>query len=276
MVELLTVVAIIAMLVGLLIPSMRMVRNMAKNTKQKAEFATIDMALIAFKSDQGDYPESGWIAEPSGDYCGAQKLAEGLLGWDLMGFHPDSAWRADGLDRNGGWWTYDPDRKRDDNHDRVPDTLLERRGLYLELGTASAFKLGDLYGFGNTGPLAPNTYVLCDVFGVKKITLNSGETVMAGSPILYHRANTSSKTMINDNWDSQIYSLYDNIPLLERGRIKDGRVHRLSDPTVFYGIEGGLLDPKVNIPWPYRPDSYILISAGADGLYGTRDDVHNF
>ena len=26
----------------------------------------------------------------------------------------------------------------------------------------------------------------------------------------------------------------------------------------------------------YRPDSYILISAGADGFYGTSDDIHNF
>ena len=27
---------------------------------------------------------------------------------------------------------------------------------------------------------------------------------------------------------------------------------------------------------PYRSDSYILLSAGFDGEYGTRDDVYNF
>ena len=27
---------------------------------------------------------------------------------------------------------------------------------------------------------------------------------------------------------------------------------------------------------PYRMDSYILMSAGFDGLYGTRDDIFNF
>jgi hypothetical protein len=27
---------------------------------------------------------------------------------------------------------------------------------------------------------------------------------------------------------------------------------------------------------PYRADSYILISAGRDGLYGTADDIVNF
>jgi hypothetical protein len=29
-------------------------------------------------------------------------------------------------------------------------------------------------------------------------------------------------------------------------------------------------------PWPHRPDSYLLISAGADGIYGTNDDIRNF
>ncbi len=27
---------------------------------------------------------------------------------------------------------------------------------------------------------------------------------------------------------------------------------------------------------PYRSDSFILLSAGFDGEYGTRDDVYNF
>jgi hypothetical protein len=31
-----------------------------------------------------------------------------------------------------------------------------------------------------------------------------------------------------------------------------------------------------SLPRPYRRDSYILISAGYDGLYGTADDVLNF
>lgn len=28
--------------------------------------------------------------------------------------------------------------------------------------------------------------------------------------------------------------------------------------------------------WPYKPDSYLLISAGEDGVYGTMDDLTNF
>jgi hypothetical protein len=28
--------------------------------------------------------------------------------------------------------------------------------------------------------------------------------------------------------------------------------------------------------WPYRADSFLLISAGEDALYGTGDDLTNF
>jgi hypothetical protein len=35
-------------------------------------------------------------------------------------------------------------------------------------------------------------------------------------------------------------------------------------------------DPTVDIKRPYRAQSYILISAGKDGLYGTSDDITNF
>ena len=34
--------------------------------------------------------------------------------------------------------------------------------------------------------------------------------------------------------------------------------------------------PNVTGGWPHRSDSYILISAGVDGEYGTGDDITNF
>jgi len=85
LVELLTVLVIIAMLVGLLVPSLSAVRRIAKETKQKAHLAAIDTALTAFRNDYGDYPPSdltrdGVYSLTEGDYCSAQKLAEALLG----------------------------------------------------------------------------------------------------------------------------------------------------------------------------------------------------
>jgi len=259
-VELLTAVAIIAMLVALLIPALSMVRKIAKETAQKAQFTTIDLALTAFKNDDGDYPPS----DNPGDYCGAQKLAEALLGWDLMGFHPDTDWDAAGT-------AYEPPTPSVAN-------LKERRGPYIELATTNAFKLDDL--FDDTTPLEKDTFVICDVFGVKKITINE-KTFKAGSPILYYKANTSSKKMTGLQ-PNRIYSSFNNLALLKLNRMTDNKPHPLGDGIgdYFYDEDYKIIDPKIldatEKKWPYRPDSYILISAGADGLYGTSDDICNF
>jgi type II secretory pathway pseudopilin PulG len=294
--ELLTAVAIIALLIGLLLPALTYVRNTAKGTMQKAQINTIELALTTFRNDYGDYPPSDnyshYITPIQRDYCGAQKLAEALLGWDLLGFHPKSAWRADGYDESGGAGTYDPQKTREVDGDGVLDTLNERKGPYLELANANAFRLGiSPLGDGlfvstthEGETLAPYAYVLCDVFAVKKITLANGTTVKAGTPILYYKANTSSK-QISDGipdpakYPDYIYNYYDNGLLLDLGKVKDGTEHKLGTGDYFYSTDGGVFDPKVTtatFAWPYRPDSYILISAGADGEYGTADDVTNF
>ena len=297
-VEILTVVTIIAILLGVLIPALSMVRNFAKETKQKAQIAGIELALLAFRNDYGDYPPSDNNLLTSPNYCGAQKLAEALLGWDLMGFHPKSAWRADGYDGPVlGPWTYDPDPKtRDNNGDGFWDTFDEREGPYLELATANAYQLGTTIGpptryglYDIPDRLASDTYVLCDSFSVKNITITTGpggKTVIlkAGTPILYYRANTSSKYEVGVGfWDLQVYNMRDNTPLVEAlPSIKDDTVnHPLGDSTNNYETWcNTIIDPQVKAAtgrdWPYNPDSYILISAGMDGLYGTEDDITNF
>ena len=86
------------------------------------------------------------------------------------------------------------------------------------------------------------------------------------------------------NFAANIYNVQDNGILVALGKVKDGSPHRLDinlNPGVFYSSDGGVIDPKVPAPagmvgWPYMPDSYILISAGADGEYGTGDDITNF
>jgi len=289
-VELLTVIGIMAMLVALLIPAVTAVKNTAKGVKQKAQFASIEMGLTTFRNDYGDYPPSNWWdpAPPFGtqrDYCGAQKLAEALVGWDLMGFHPKSDFRANGYN-DAGVFVYNP-------NDAV--LMAQRKGPYLELATASVFRLGDISPdkpglFIDTAPLAADTFVLCDVFSVKKITfrkpgISETTTQYAGTPILYYRANTSSKSIVPTgspaNYQDQIYNPRDNFPLISLGKLADWdkpsaarRRHVLEDFNFFYEY---IRDPKITArPWPYRPDSYILISAGPDGAYGTADDICNF
>lgn len=261
-VELLTVLAIIAILMGVFVPTLNLVRNTAKEAKQKAQLATINMALISFKGDYGDYPPSGIGSEVPFDYCGTQKLTEALLGWDLLGFHSGSNWKSDGS-------VYKPSK----------DNLSKRIGPYLELSTTNTFKLSDLFAsYGNGAwELASETYVLCDSFGIKSVSYT---TAKAGTPILYYKANPSSKVHNTGVIGDRIYNVFDNKTLMEL-KIKDpDRLHPLADDdgsfsfTYFYDY---ITDPKVTaIDWPYRPDSYILISAGVDGLYGTSDDICNF
>jgi type II secretory pathway pseudopilin PulG len=297
-IEILVVVGIIALLVGMLLPAVHTVQKMAKETKQRAQFTAIEFGLAAFKNDYGDYPPSDWLSSTSppavpGNYCGAQKLAEALLGWDLLGFHPDSAWRADGLDRMGGPTTYAPPNPG-------PASLDKRRDRYVELGAVNAFLLGEsapgardgLFmdtnaGMGR-GSLEPRTYVLCDVFGVRErqVMLSNGEIVAPGTPILYYKANPASQVFDAAAPEQSIYNARDNAPLVGLGRLADAakmgtkRLHPLAaevDAPGFQHFYAYIRDPKVLArPWPYRPDSYFLISAGADGLYGTDDDIRNF
>jgi len=190
------------------------------------------------------------------NYTGAQKLAEALLGRDLLGFHPQSNWSAT------------------DDTFYIAGTLDARRGRYLELGTATAFTLADLFtGFLIPASLATDRYVICDAFGVREVTLANGERVRAGTPILYYRANPASRILDRDDPPASIYNSEDNKVLVGLGRI-DPMARRLNE--VFYTADDGIVDPRVPTLWPYRPDSYILISAGADGLYGTPDDITNF
>jgi len=282
-IELITVVAIIAMLVALLVPSLTMVRNAARRAQQKAQFNAIAMALEAFKQDYGDYPPSDWPLppDPESNYCGAQKLAEALLGLDLLGFHPESDWRADGTKRSGGYFLYDPTRATD---------IQKRKGPYLETSKARAFRLGDIFDFGSiSSPLAtapgPLTFVICDVYGWKKVELVDAtgkivQSTRAGAPILYYKANTVSKTIDEPTLvTDRVYDVTDNIPVIELKQSVDGREHPLANPNgnFRYFYFDYIRDPRVTAkPWPYRPDSYILISAGRDGLYGTEDDITNF
>jgi type II secretory pathway pseudopilin PulG len=294
MIEILVVVSIIAILIGILVPSLTMVKNSAKQVKQHAQFTAIDLGLAAFRGDYGDYPPSSWWSPATGglqNYCGAQKLAEALLGWDLLGFHPDSAWLA-GAGINAPPAPYN-----------AANTLDKRKDRYIELDTANAFYLGEV--FSATAPLASYTHVLCDVFEVsgKKVQRLDGKIVSPGTPILYYKANPASKTIFEPtaalrvSSDGRIYNARDNAPLVSFGRVADNlkptRVpHKIdpshpanSDPTQVadpsdefpYFYQRYIRDPKIQPRyWPYRPDTYILISAGPDGWYGTDDDICNF
>ena len=96
----------------------------------------------------------------------------------------------------------------------------------------------------------------------------------------------SESTLRPDAWNEYIgqEQIKKNLGVfIEASKMRDEAL----DHTLFYGdpTTGGpttnpnfLGDPVA--PYhgrqPYRSESFILLSAGPDGLYGTADDVYNF
>jgi prepilin-type N-terminal cleavage/methylation domain-containing protein len=271
-VEILTVLAVMAILIGVLLPALTTARNAARTAKQRVQFVSIEQALLAWRNDFGEYPESDAKSVLSGTYtyCGAQKLAEAMLGLDLLGFYTKSLFDAD--------------------QTVYQSNQTGRKPRYLELETANVFLLGDkpngLLTFAERNstnpPLLPYGYVLCDVFGWRKVDIGNNnigyKSVNAGMPILYYKANTSGIGLVRDQRQEvdSIYRYSDNKGLVT---IPPNNWYFDSDNPPVVGFRNFITDPKVSgtaLPWPHRPDSYILISAGIDGLYGTADDITNF
>ena len=229
----------------------------ALEVRQKAQLHNVETAVeLAF-----GYPPSD-AEDPTGQpYCGAMKLAEVIMGQDGLGFHGESVFRADGKDANGVANLYD----RTD--------LDKRRGPYLPPEHFECLTLGEIYGAGNTGAFDPNTRVLCDAYGHK---FESGYE--GGMPILYYKADTSkgSHDMDDPNNPDNIYDYRDNQALLGLGvpGKPEARHPMFADPRLFYRITRS--DEVETAGKPVNADSYILISAGEDGLYGTKDDICNF
>jgi type II secretory pathway pseudopilin PulG len=274
-VELLTVMSIIVILIGLLVPSLNAARRYASDVKQRAQFHSINAALELFKNEFEAYPDSNAL-DPSGlQYCGAMKLAEATVGQDLKGFNPNSTFkRADFGTAAASCPTPAPLYPPVDcpDHPTYADNIKSRK-MYLPSENANAFQLASIYDSSTIGTtFDPNTFVLCDVYS--RVT-NKSTGRKIGMPILYYRANVGRTThgySLADN----IYESGDNQKLVDLGMPwNPGSVHPMTTtPQKFYDETTNRNVPSG--PWPYRADSYILISAGFDGQYGTPDDIFNF
>lgn len=234
------------------------------DVRQPAQLHSMETALELFSNEFEGYPPSD-ANDPTGvPYGGAMKLAEAVMGKDLLGVHRRSGLRADGRDPNGGVDLY-PEHPARDN-------LAERKGPYLQAENANAYRLVDVYGKGNTGPFDEGLLILCDTYPQKR---PSGKKT--GMPILYYRARLKGTAHdVNDpDNPANIYDYRDNQVLVGLGVPGEpNAVHPLSDPRRF--CRNTMSDRNPGQSRPSRPDSFILISAGYDGLYGTADDVCNF
>ena len=102
-------------------------------------------------------------------------------------------------------------------------------------------------------------------------------------PILYYRARTENFEQRFDDGggiEDDIYYYPDNENLLALGAPDDGTlIHPIADGVGddYEDFENMILNDEITtIRRPYCAGSYILISAGKDGRYGTADDITNF
>ncbi|MBN2138131.1 MAG: hypothetical protein JW720_10005 [Sedimentisphaerales bacterium] len=229
--------------------------------RQNAQFHSMAAALELFNNAFEGYPPSD-ANDPAGQpYCGAMKLAEAVTGRDLLGFHGESAFRADGKDANGIAPIY------------KPTNLSLRKGPYMPPDCADCPTLAEIFARENTGPFNPENRVLCDIYTNR---LKTGRKI--GMPVLYYKADTSrtSHDAEDPNNPDNIYDYRDNHALLALGVPGDPTaVHPLfADPKLFYKMTKS--DKITTSVRPVHADTFILISAGPDRFYGTKDDICNF
>jgi type II secretory pathway pseudopilin PulG len=291
-VELLTVMSIIIVLIGLLVPALNRVRRYAKLVKQKAQFHSIGVALDLFNAEYDGYPDSNERDEAGLPYCGAMKLCEAMVGQDLRGFHPNSRFNRAGF--AGPPWIGMPYPPFNTCGGGVPDPPcytdnLKARKMYLQSENANAFSLNKIYAAADItdGGYEPNTFVLCDVY-TQVANKETGKKM--GMPILYYRADATKTSHLRStapaDLDLNTYDSRDNQGLINLGLPwVGGYMHPMASGGTT--LSGALADPKIfydktvnraitTLDRPYREDSYILMSAGFDGQYGTSDDVFNF
>ena len=252
-VELLVVIAIIALLVGITVPTVSAVKNVAKAGATKALLHSIGTGLDMFKIESKlgrTYPPSRWDTMGDGDPYGngmgnyvaqgAQTLVWGLAGADLLGTPGFQINPTGGtyLNRDtGGLYQLDNGRP-----------VKARFGPYMDLSKTKLKTPPELdRPVSGTGDFdkAP---VIADNFGLA-VLYYAPDPTYSDTRMFHWTHNSqfmdSSDTLANDTklgW----YVLD----------------HRAKDLT------------GINVP--QNRDSYLLITAGPDGQYGTRDDVTNF
>ncbi len=296
MMELLVVMAIIFLLVGLLVPGTRVVTRLAKDLRQKSKFHAMEVGLEFFYNDFENYPDSTCLTGGGKFVCGAQHLVEALAGRNdeceidgkaVVGFDPETTWNAAQEQADGVTDIY-PNDAKGSSLDEKEDYELRRKLPYIERDDFDIITIGRLYDdtgdvFASSG--AYKAPVFGDVYERKNVTLANGETIKAGSPVLYFKANTQSRLFGTDtggaDWSKWIYNYLDNMKILALGHIRDqNKAHpwyHETDPTVRDGFYDDITNPKVEAyEKPYNSTSYLLVAPGWDGLYGTKDDVTNF
>ena len=171
LVELLTVISVIAVLMVLIVPVVNQVARVGQQVKQTSQLSTISVALETFNNDFGQYPNSSNKDTDNADYYGCQKLAEALMGQDMLGLNSAALPNFYATGNDG----------TDDLYDST--SYSDRYGPYIEPDRINPVKAAST---GDVVSLSGNGYYISDVYR------RDGNKL--GIPVLYYKADTSYKT----------------------------------------------------------------------------------
>ncbi len=315
LIELLTVIAIISLLIGVLVPAVSAARNSAKKASTQNLIESIGKGCEMFQRDFERYPRSTNMRNPfepesaNIQLCGAQWVILELAGADMQGYVAGDKYRYPDTDGDGtvnevDWQKY---------YDPAFSDSFHRYGPYVQLDGRAAQSPG--YFRDRMGATLP------DVLDPEKPAAgtsdwNNGRLPFAvdafGFPVLYYAANDQATLPFTDpadtgpsgegwrpgrytQWDNQAFtgSDYYGSTGIDLGGGTDHPLRYLGwavatattvpDSKSFAGAvyDRGLFEQNRKTDgtgkvWPHRPDTFIFISAGKDALYGTSDDVMNF
>lgn len=301
LIELLTVIAIIAMLTAIFGVSARKMKIVQRNLQQKAVFHGMEIGLELFSKDFDGYPDSSLVPDNAPPYvCGAQRLTEVLFGRDERGFNPRSKWHP----------SLDLVSTHPDSGVNLygQSTVNKRKGPYTVLKQGDIYTVDQLWGAAGTGDIytgsgvgTDRTPVVTDVFAYNRVTIGT-ETEKVGAPILYFKADATRRFRVDKNnrpvtsptqveYKEWIFNYNDNLPILKLDWLRelDNSIpgldkHYKQEATNVQSFYKSLTereadtdnDGTMDFFKPFNPSTYLLISAGYDGIYGTKDDITNF
>jgi prepilin-type N-terminal cleavage/methylation domain-containing protein len=313
LVELLTVVAIIALLIGILVPAVNQARKIAVKTSVKAQLSGVSQGIEMFRTDFGYYPSSvpqdtdgvdanaarGNASITATPVNGAHRLAFALLGRDQQGCPAKRGPSGNGHTLPNNASNTGPDSLAAYYYSTTPNGGLTGATLqYVTTGnwgnadqkTARKGPYIDPKGFGIVKDTSVGEYanVLTDKYDKRvQDPIGADADYLNHSTILFYAANErgtrlytgAAYTTIDNN---SIYYPQDNERIVRGGLAKDTTTHfkdGYSDENFFKYVE----DEKALVGTaaagthrPYNPETFLLVSRGYDATYGTDDDVMNW
>jgi prepilin-type N-terminal cleavage/methylation domain-containing protein len=341
LVELLTVVGIIALLIGILIPALQKARTQAKKGTVQAEIKAISDGLEMFRNDFGKYPDSTTQLKISGAWqnkmdplkdfpsltnlhyeaeplSGAHWLARAMVGPDMQGLDSQGLTLRDRTEivlNSASPAQLVPAGSTPGTGvslDAFQTARMERKSPYVENANKMVRRDDDgLFGQGNSPDhKSTGRLVFFDVFD---------------SPVLYYKANPRApRPFCRDGADADannagVYNFQDNARIT--GSVGPTTTNPLaSDSTAWAFVEGvpnhaigryagtagtttSYTNADLELKYSFinyihdhnvdsmntaattatppprtavNPDTFILMTAGPDGRFGTDDDVANF